>query len=432
MASKEKLFFQPGPRALRKTKLRRKKSLLALSLLLMLALVLAACGPQAPQESPTQTTAQPAETVRQVRTITAKSGSLNATRSTSVTIEPGQESRVAAGTNGRVQRIIKREGQNILVGEAVILLDDSNLQIQVRNAQLALEAARINLQKAERASGESVAQLKAQIKLAQTNLELAQQQYREGQALYEAGGIAATQLTGLEAQFSQAQSALLQTQDALARSQRAGEEDLALLRVQTQQAENQLAQARDALAETRIAAPFAGDIAEIYVEEGEFVGAGSPAFRLVSNQRQLASFDVPPEDAAALRALDNFYIRYGGLDYAAFITRSSSVPGPQRLINLTAEIYPSQNPIPAGTVAQLNYEIKLGSGIILPSQAVSTEGGQNYVYVVESGRAKRQRIDILAEAGGEVVIEGLSEGLLVIYPRPLDVREGSSVRVIGP
>ena len=374
----------------------------------------------------------PAETARQVRVMTAERGTLRANRSTSATVEPQQQARVASSANGRVVSIVKREGNLVEADEVVLYLDDTNAQIQVRNAELALESARINLRSAERATQESSGQLDAQLRTARTNFELARRRYEEGQALYDAGGIARTELTTLEAQMTQAESVFLQAQDAVARMNRAGGEDLALLRVQVQQAENQLTQARQALADAAVRAPFAGEIADLMVEEGEFVGAGSPVFQLVSVERQQARFRVPPEDSAGLQNQGMLYLRYGGLDYASHVVRANPVPGQQRLVEIVAEIYPSRNPIPAGAVAQLRYEVELASGILLPSGAITAEAGQSYTFIVDEGRAHLHPINVLAEAGGQAVVEGLPEGAAVIYPRPLDVRHGTRVQVIEP
>ena len=401
---------------------------------LLLLLLLSACSrpdtdATAPTPAPTQT--QTVDTARAVRTITAERGPLNATRNASVTVEPLQESRVAAGTGGRVERILKREGETVATGEAVIALDDAALRLQVQNAQLAVESARISLDKAQRSSGENGTQLAQQLQSAQTSFDIAQRQFTEGQALYSAGGISSSDLSNSQAQLSQAQAALTGAQDAVARSSRSGSEDLALLRVAVNQAQTSLSQAEDALNEAQVTAPFAGEVAEVLVEEGEFIGAGSPAFRLVSTGRQLGRFSVPPQDAQKLLSQDPLYFRYGGLDYAAHVVRSSTAPGDSRLIDITAEIYPSETPIPAGSVAQINYTVALGAGVQVPSGALQTAVGNTYVFVVEGESAVRKEVQVVAEASGETVVEGLDEGAQVVFPLPADLRDGVDVKVVG-
>lgn len=399
----------------------------------LLAASLSGCGPgEARQEEPAfAPVAAAVETVRQVRVIEPRLDTLVAVRTAAATVEPVQEARVAAGTSGRVVAIPYRAGQRVEAGAELLVLEDTHAALQVRNAELAVESARINLQRAERANQDGLAQLSEQLRLAQANVALAEARYREGQALSAVGGIAATELLALEAQLVQARAALLQAEEALSRSQRAAQEDLALLAIQLRQAEAQLAQARTALRETRVRAPFAGEVAALFVEEGEFVAAGSPVVRLVGTERRQVRVSVPPEDAAVLLDLPVLYIRYAGLDYAAYVTYTSSAPGPQRLVDLTAELYPAERPIPFGGVGQLRYEVPLARGPIVPATALAAEAGQSVLYLVDGDRVRRQVVTVLAESGGEVVLDALPEGARVIFPRPPDLREGVRVEVVG-
>lgn len=348
-----------------------------------------------------------------------------------MTVEPEREAQVAAGTGGRVEQVLVREGGEVEAGDPVISLDDENLRLQVENARLALETATVNLESARRASDESTAQAEVSLRAAESSLELARNQYQEGQQLYELGAISSTELANLESQLAQARSNHQQAQDALARSRRALQEDLELQRLQVAQARNQLSQARAALDDALVRAPFAGVVAEVMAEEGEFLGAGSPAFRLVSTEHQRARFSVPPGDAQSLLAQGIVYIPYDGLSYAAQITNSSDIPGESRLVELSARIYPSEKRIPNGTVAQLRYEVVLGEGVIVPSGALGSDAGQSTVMRVEEGRAVRTPVEVLAESAGEAVVDGVPEGSLVVYPRPADLVDGSRVEVLG-
>jgi len=368
---------------------------------------------------------------RQVSTVVAATGAVTATRTAAVTIEPARDAQVAAGVSGQVARVLVREGGRVEEGQAVLVIDDANLRLQVENARIAVETARVNLAAAERASQEGVEQARAALQAAEAGLELARRQHAEARQLYELGAVAATDLAALEAQLAQAESAARQARDAYARSQRVDTEELALRRLQVRQAENQLAQAERALADTQVRAPFAGTVAQVMYEEGEFIGAGAPAFRLVDDRTQLARFSVPPQDAQALLAQGLVHIPYGGLDYAAQVSGSSAVPGQTRLVAMTATVYPSQTRIPNGTVTTLPYEVPLAEGVVVPANALRYAGGQAFVLVVEDGLAVERRVTVLAEGGGDVVVEGVAAGAVVVSPLPADLIAGSPVTVLG-
>ena len=404
----------------------------ALPILLAL-LPLAACAVKAQDSttgsSQTQTQSQ-SQLSRSVRVIRAKTGTLSVTRSASATIEPLQESQVSAGTTGQVKQILARSGAQVKAGQVVIQLDDDALQLQLDNAQLSLQTARVNLQSAERSSGLNTAQSDAGLQAAQTGLTIAKQRFTEGQSLLAAGGISQNDFDQLKVGLEQAQTTLLQAQAAADQSQRAPEEDLELLRLQVQQAQTQVAQAQQSLADAKLTAPYAGEVAEVLVEEGEFIGAGSPAFRLVSTDRQLASFSVAPEDAQRLLQQGRIWLPYNGLDYAAQVTQTSQTQG-GRLVEVQANIYPSDTPIPNGTVTQFDYQLVLAKGILIPSGALRQNGGQVSVLVAQGGRAREVRVNLLSEGGAQVAVSGLSEGARVIYPLPADLNPGTPVEVLG-
>ena len=407
--------------------MRRLTRWLGLPLLLSL---LASCGAGGGAEETAQPTVPQESTplVRQVRVLTADLGTLTTTRSASVTVESAQESRVAAKTPGQVAEILKREGARVAAGEAVIALDAAQLTLQLDNARVAVESARVALQKAQNATLESQDQANAQLRAAETNLQLARKGFEEGQALFEVGGLSKSDLDKLGAGLEGAEAVYNQAQGAVSQSGRAEGEDLELLRLQIQQAETGRAGAEQALSDATVRAPFAGEVAEMYVEEGEFVGAGSPTFRLASTEAPFARFSVPPEDAAYLLNKGSVTLSYGGETYEAALVRSSASER-SRLVELTAQLGPTAR-IPIRTVTQLSYTLELATGVTLPSGAVQTSADGKSVFVVEQGRAVRRAVEVLGEAGDQVAVSGLEGGAQVVYPVPSDLRPDTEVSVV--
>ncbi len=398
--------------------------------LLLALLPLAAWGVRAQDDSTTSGAGEAAELTRSVRVVRAERGTLSVSRSASATIEPAQESQVSAGATGQVEAVLAQSGAQVEAGQAVIQLDDDALQLQLDNAEVALETARINLQSSERTSGSSTAQSEAALRAAETGAEIARRQFAEGEKLLRAGGISETEFAQLQVGLEQAEAALLQAQATAEGSLRAPEETLALLRLQVEQAQTQVAQAEQALADAQLTAPYAGVVAEVLIEEGEFIGAGSPAFRLVSTEQQLARFSVAPEDAERLLAQGEIWLPYGGLDYAARPARSSQAEG-GRLVEVVAEVYPSETPIPTGTVTQFSYDLELAEGVLVPSAALRQSGGQASILAVQDGRAEELAVTLLGEGGAQVAVSGIDAGTRVIYPLPADLTPGTPVEVLG-
>lgn len=412
----------------------------AAALLVVAGLVLAGCGaPEETATAPSEAATAVAET-RAVRVVTVAPDTLVATRSASVTLQASQESRVAAGASGRVVEVAAREGAAVAAGDALVRLDPTNAQASVDNAELALAQARINLERARRGNADAAEQAASAVRTAERNLALIERQLTEAEGLLDLGAVAQVDVDALRAQASQAEGALLQAQEATGRASRAEGEDLALLELQVAQADVQLRSAREALDETVVRAPFAGEVAETYVEVGEFVGAGSPVVRLLGSGPQLASFTVAPEDAALLEGRGEISIVVGGREVAATIMRLERQAERARLVTVIAQVDADAPRVTSGTLGEVRYDVVLGEGLRVPSGALSADAGRTYVFRVVSEDdlqvAQRVEVRVAAESGSYAVVvgvpeEALSAGDVIVHPRPLDVRDGTAVRVVG-
>ncbi len=389
------------------------------------ALLLTSCGPkQSSSETKSTTTNNPR--ITKVRAVSAVEGVLRSNRTAGVTLSPTRESSVAATASGKVLQVLVEEGSQVGANQVVIRLDPANAQTQLGNAELALQTAQVNLSRATRSTDGSVAPLKAAQQSAQANLEIAQRRYNEGQQLFKTGAISQVELTGLEAGLNQAQSAAQNATESSNRARRASSEDLALLKLQIQQSQNQLAQAKRALNDTQIRAPFAGIIAESFVNPGEFVAAGSRAFRLADTSSLEAKFRIPPSEAAKLPVGTAFNLDYGGRTYFARLSRTTQVPGNDRLVEAVAKV---SAPLTPGATANLRYNLELAKGVLVPSGALLA-GDKAQVMVVEAGKAVVKDVQVLGDNGSKAALAGIPSGVKVVYPVPPSLRNGDTLEVI--
>lgn len=387
--------------------------------LLLLPLLLFACAPkkaEAPQEAPQALAFQ-------VKVVSPTPGALEAEVRASATLQAEKESFVAAGASGRVLRTLN-PGSRVEAGQGVVFLDPAPFQEALAAARLALAQAEANLERTENQLKANRAALLAQLEAAKAQLETARRRFEEGQALLQAGTLAPLDLKALEAQYRQAQGAYENAKEALDRLERG--EDLKLLRLQVDSARLQVRQAERNLRETVIRAPFAGEVVEVYVREGEFVGTGSRAFRLATTDRLLAKLYLPPEEAARLTPETPFTLRQNGRTVRATLLRKTELPGQNRLVEVVLR--------PGGTLlpgpAEASYRKALAEGLLLPVGAVQAEGGETVVYTVEGGQARRRPVELLAQEGDRAAVAGLRPGERVIFPVPEGLKDGDPVEVV--
>jgi HlyD family secretion protein len=420
--------------------------LTGVALSILLGAALTACNRPAAQTKPAEKKAEESaigETKTSVRTVKATTGALKTSRSSSGTLEASIDSSIAAQASGQVVNVFFREGARVASGAVILQLDDLSLRQQLTDSQLALKTAQINLESGRRKTPETLGTNQSSLESARSSLSKAQSTFNSAKSLYDIGGTSQTDLDNAKAGLAQAQANFKQAQASLAQSERSGGESIALLQVSVEQASNRIAQTQRSLNQTRIRAPFAGEVAELNTEVGEFVNTGSKVFRLVDTSSLRAKFRVPSQDANNLQTGAGINIRAGAKRLEGRIVRSTQVAGTNRLVDLYARfIAPCRVPgkpagcqdtssLTAGGTVQVSYNLKLASGTIVPTGALSTASGQPYLYVVKDGIAKQRNVNILAESQGKVAVTGLENGETVIFPVPGSLQPGESVNIVA-
>ena len=366
--------------------------------------------------------AQPA---RAVSVVEARLGKLSATRTTSVVIGPEQEVSVTAETAGQVLAVLKRQDTTVKAGEVIVQLDTQALTRAVQDAQFALSSAQVNLNSAAAATQSQQTQAELAVRAAQASYDAAQSNYLEAQDLFKIGALAKTELSTAEAAFLAAETALGQAKATLAQAEAGG--SVELLQLQLEQAQTNLTQAQAALSQANITSPLTGVITKMSVEQGTFVGAGTPVFSVASTEQQLASFQVPLPVAERFSAEGVVKFSFAGSPHTAQVLTLSALNPKTQLVTVTARLEPSKNPVPNGSRTQLSYRYADAGGIILPLGAVQRGPGRRFVYVVEGGAAARREVEVIGEVGGQVAVLGISQGAKVVNPVPPNLRAGMRV-----
>lgn len=395
--------------------------------LLALTLTLSACAGKNSAAKNDLDTAPVKSTVLQVTTVTARSGTLSAPRSVSATVEAQRDSQVAAQAGGTVQQLFVQEGEQVTRGQVIAQLDDTAPRQALQNARLQVQQAEISLAQTRRTTQNSGGSLAAAVTAAQATLAQAQSAAQSAENLYRLGGVSLADLQAARAQLAQAQSGLSQARANLAQNGQSAQGSVPLQEAQLAQARASVQQAQENLARTAVRAPFAGTVAALNVEVGEFAQQGSPVARLVDPGSLRVKFNVPAGDAATLVDGAALNVGYGGVNYVGTVTGAPGIAGENRLVPVTARVQGGAN-LPVGGAAQVRYRVQLGQGVLVPSGAVQADGGQNVVYTVLDGAARRTPVSVVAESGAQVAVRGLDAGAAVVNPVPASLQDGARVQ----
>jgi HlyD family secretion protein len=168
------------------------------------------------------------------------------------------------------------------------------------------------------------------------------------------------------------------------------------------------------LERTRITAPFAGRVANLQLDEGQYVSRGTEICTLLRDARMKVHVDVlesdlvnvgmgatarvhvpalgPPDDSTAVFAGTVWAINPQVRPESGTGRVTVSVPNPNRRLV-------------AGLFANVELETeRLQNRLVVPDEAVLVRQGRDLVFVVEGGRAQWTYVDVGARSGDFVEI----------------------------
>jgi membrane fusion protein (multidrug efflux system) len=275
-----------------------------------------------------------------------------------------------AEANGRLISLSLTEGQMVRKGDRIAKINDADLQAQLRRAELNLELARIR--------------------------ESRQKQLLETKAISQ--------------------------QDY----------DIILNEVNTILAEIDLIRAN--IERTEIRAPFDGRLGLRLVSEGTFVTVGTRLASLQNLDQVRIDFSIPERYAAQVRSGDRITFTRQGSDrrYQAVVTAIEPRVDPNtRTLSLRATAPNPDEAILPGVFAQITYPLsRVANAILIPSEAIIPELGSVYVFVSRSGRAQRVAVETGVRTGTQIqILRGLSPGDTVLTTGILQLRQDLPVRV---
>jgi len=315
----------------------------------------------------------PAESLELAQGL-AISGSLRAVNSAIV------KARVA----GELQGLTVREGDSVKAGQVLARIDATEYQARVRQAREQADAA------------------KAQI-------DIAQRQWENNQALVDQGFISRT---ALDTSLNNLNAARSTHQAALAAADLAGK----------------------TLEDTVLRAPIAGVVSQRLAQPGERVATDGRVVEIVDLSRLELEATLSAADSVQVRVGQEAQLRIEGLPQpvAARVVRinPSAQAGSRSVLAYLA--LADAAGLRQGLFAQGTLATGRSAALAVPLSAIRTDKPSPYVQVVEDGKVahKPVRQGARGEARGEVwvAVEGVASGATVIKGHVGALREGSAVR----
>lgn len=234
--------------------------------------------------------------------------------------------------NGRIARILVKEGDPVRKGQVVAVLVNEDLQAQVTQTEQELTVARARLVELESgARKEEILEAGARLEGAIARLLEARNELRRNRELHQQHMISQSTLDAADAAFKVARSAV----DEAAQRKKLLEEGpksetVQLYRNQVQLAEAGLDYARMRLDKTIIRSPIEGTVIERYLDEGEGVTPEIPILAIADLSKVWINAEVDETDAGRIRLGDSAKVTsdaYPGMTFKGSIREIADYAG---------------------------------------------------------------------------------------------------------
>ena len=309
-----------------------------------------------------------------------------------------------------------------------------NLIAQLERAEAEYEMSKYQVEQAEVARDQVLAESREQAELALKQAEEAEKAAEKQlemlrQAVGQQERLALGQKTQAEAGLAAAKAALEQARKG------AREEDLRAAEAGVKQAQAALALARRQVERGTIEAPIAGVVTALTAQVGSLAGPGTPLLAIVNPDLIKVEFNLTERLIDKVAPGDEVVVRFlslPGREFSGVVSAVSPAADPRTgLFLVEATLENEEGHLKPGLFAEVELVEAASEGnLVIPRGAVLREGDQHYVYIVEEGLARKKGVT-LGLTNGEVaeVLSGLAEGDLVVIKGQHYLEEGSKVSI---
>lgn len=308
---------------------------------------------------------------------------------------------IRAGEGGRLLDVLIDEGDEVVEGDIVAMIDPRDLELELEARQIDLDLAQNQL-----LVGNSM----------RFEVEVKQEELTEVERLFALGQRS-------EREVNAARRDLLQAKETLQLSKLDAETNI-------QRLENGIAVINRRIEKMTIRSSIDGIIDDVFAEKGDLISSGASLASIISKKRVVVA-EVSEENFAGLKIGQKAVVRFlslGGALYDAEVIKifPSADPITQRYsIQLTVEI--SQEFLIPGLTGEVTITIgERANALMIPTRALM---GDN-VFLYSDGKLEFRQIVFGYRSLTKVeVTEGLAEGDLVVVEDLGGFRNGDLVSV---
>ena len=384
------------------------KKILSLTLAAVMTLTLAACGSS--EQEGEASVQQTAGVAVQVTEVTA--ADISVENRVSGKVAADSETSIMVATSAKCTAVYVQAGDTVKAGDKICTLD-------LGSTQASYNAAVISYQSAVDSYNSQKAILNKQVAMAEDNLN-------NTKALYEIGAASRMEIDQAELTLAQAKAgrdSTLAQLEAGMQSYKSNVEQLNLVMDNVDKNGN-------------VIAPVDGTLVSLTAVENGYVSNSMPVAVIDGGGQMKISLSVAESLVPKLAIGDEVDVTVS----AAGQTFTGTIRSVEKTANMQTKLYGVVIGVPAevgglmnGMFAEVAFRTDTAANaIVVPTEAILTAAGRQFVYVVEEGKACYTEITTgLTGTGVTEVLSGLTVGQQLVVVGQSYLSDGDPVRVVS-
>lgn len=278
-----------------------------------------------------------------------------------------KESMIAAETGGQVTELLVDVGDQIAAGKTILKIDDELYGLEAERAKITFDKAKMDYDRIEK----------------------------------------------------------------LHKQNSASDSDLEGARLMVKGAEVAYKMAEKNYTDAEVKAPFSGVVAEKFTEVGQIIGAGMSVVQLIDQSSLKLTLQITEESIRYVKtgAVAQVIIDALGLTVEGqVVSVGSKAAGGSRTFPVEVRIRGGEG-IRSGMFARADIHAGTIEAIVLPRVAILPDAGRSIVYRVNNNTAEKIIVNLLAQQGDNVAIDGIAAGDVVVTTGNQLLTHGSSLNV---
>ena len=309
-----------------------------------------------------------------------------------------------------------REGQLVVSGDVLAVVESPELDSQVRQEQATFEALRSDLGRKRLAVRQQNLENRQRADLLEVRLEAANRALDRSQRLSDLGLANAIELEQAHDAVKIASLELDQARQSLELEREALEFELKDTRLRLDRQRLVLEDAERQRTELSLRAPFDGQVGSLSVADRDAVVRGQPVLTVVDLSDLEVEVSIPESSADDVAAGVEAVVTLDGRDWPGRLTRvaaevkESQVQGRVAFVGETPPNLRQSQRVSIRLVLDRRHDV-----LKVPRGPFLEAGGGRTVYVVADGLARRRNVSLGAVSVTEVeVVDGLAEGERIV------------------